>query len=491
MAPVKPGHTILLTMRRTSRLLQLTLTGFGITGLLLAIVLPNVQADQAATPSLVISQLKITSSNGQFVTLYNATSAPLDMSKYQLEYFNSYDLAKATSSKLIALQGTLPPHSYYQVNDSSLLLCYRMTIDSQSLGFSSTAGYLGVLSLSQNGAGGSLTPTLQDYVSWSKTAASGAQTLPANTSAFFQRQPPNEEGNPIVDKVGAGSWLAVQPDSMNACNLVSFTANSQPVVTGMNQLLPSVEPDVSFVSVPAESDGVAAPTGVLPAGDIGLMSPIITELLPNPDGTGNDATDEYIELYNSNTTAFDLTGFTITTGLTASRSYTFLSGTMLTPHAYTAFYSEATSLSLSNTSGLAQLLDPFGNTINATGQYATAKDGQSWALAKGKWYYTTQATPNAQNVIKLPPATKKKAATTKSTKAKTTTKKLAVKSSAKPSAASSSYADEPSTAPIHTWVLALVVAAAVLYGAYEYRSDIALRFKQLRGNADTSKPDRG
>ncbi|HXR50109.1 MAG TPA: hypothetical protein VN778_03740, partial [Verrucomicrobiae bacterium] len=61
------------------------------------------QADSTNAPSLVISQFKITSSNGQFFTLYNATSATLDMSKYQLEYFNSVDLTKATSSKLIAL----------------------------------------------------------------------------------------------------------------------------------------------------------------------------------------------------------------------------------------------------------------------------------------------------------------------------------------------------------------------------------------------------
>jgi len=53
----------------------------------LSFVLPQVAADRASSPSLAVSQLKITSSNGQFITLYNATSSALDMSKYQLEYF--------------------------------------------------------------------------------------------------------------------------------------------------------------------------------------------------------------------------------------------------------------------------------------------------------------------------------------------------------------------------------------------------------------------
>jgi len=78
-------------------------------GLLSIDVQTPVQADTANAPSLVISQLKITSSNGQFITLYNASTTTLDMSKYQLEYFNSYDLTKAGSSRLIALSGMLPP----------------------------------------------------------------------------------------------------------------------------------------------------------------------------------------------------------------------------------------------------------------------------------------------------------------------------------------------------------------------------------------------
>src|SRR5665213_2210170 len=137
---LEAANTILSTMRRIKEIFQSTGAAIVVAGSL-AVGLPSpVKADAASAPSLVVSQLKITSSNGQFVTLYNSTDAALDMSKYQLEYFNNYDLGKATSSRLISLSGIVPPHGYFMINDSSLLLCYQLTVDSVSLGLSSTAG---------------------------------------------------------------------------------------------------------------------------------------------------------------------------------------------------------------------------------------------------------------------------------------------------------------------------------------------------------------
>jgi hypothetical protein len=426
-------------------------------------------ADMANVPSLVISQLKITSGNGQFVTLYNPSNAAIDMSKYQLEYFNSYDLSKATSSRLISLSGTVPPHGYYMVNDSALMLCYQLTVDSVSLGLSSTAGMVEVLAFSQLSPGGSVVPVLQDYVGWSKTTATGAQTLPTNTSAFLMRQPVDNGGNPVVDSAGTGNWQTVQPDPNNACNLVTATGFSS-VTSGLSQLLPPTEPPATIVNL-AEPDINATPT--IPAADIGLTAPTITELLPNPDGTGNDSTDEYIELYNPNSKTFDLSGFTLQTGTKTFRNYTLPSGTSLPPQSFTAFYSETTGLSLSNTGSQAKLLDPLGNSISASDVYGTAKDGQAWAKAKGKWYWTTAPTPNAANVIKQPMASKKSGTKTKS---KTTPAKS---NSSKP-VTTSSYSNSAETTPVHTWTLALVVGVAILYALYEYRSDLANRVFQLR-----------
>jgi len=445
----------------------------------------TMHADAANAPSLVISQLKITSSNGQFITLYNSTGLTLDMSKYQLEYFNSYDLSKATSSRLISLSGTVPPHGYFMVNDGVYTLCYQLSVDSVSLGLSSTAGLVEVVAFDQSTPGGSVSPTLQDYVGWSKTVAAGAQTLPANTSSFLQRQPVDSSNNSAVGGPGLGSWLGVQPDSKNICNIVNST-NSSSVLTGYGDLLPSTEPPATILS--AGSDAAADSIASLPASDIGLMAPTVTELLPNPAGTGNDATDEFIELYNPNAASFDLSGFSLQAGTTSLHSYNFAGGRSLPPHSFTAFYSSLTGLSLSNSGGQVKLLDPMANSISASAVYGTAKDGQSWALANGKWYWTNHLTPNAANIIELPPPSKK-TASSKTTKSKTSTAKTSKAVKTK-STASFSSQDTPARTPIHTWTLALVAGLALLYGAYEYRTDLANRFHRLRRNGRNSRADR-
>ncbi len=476
-------------MRRTRQLLAVLTLAILLSGLPAPGHSTPTQADSASAPSLVISQFKITSSNGQFFTLYNSTATTLDMSKYQLEYFNNYDLTRATSSKLIALSGTVPPHSYYMVNDGSLLLCYQLTVDSVSLGLSSTAGLVEVVAFAQTVAGGSVTPVLQDYVGWSKTAATGAQTLPANINAFLQRQPVDSGNNPLVANPGAGSWLAAQPDTGNACNLVSGSGNT-PVLTGLSQLLPSSQPPATIISLASDGSGSDTPAPAsLPAADIGLMAPEVTEILPNPVGTGNDATDEFIELYNPNTVTFDLSGFGLQAGTTALHSFTFPAGAALPGQSFTAFYSAATGLSLSNSGGQVKLLDPSGNSISATDVYGTAVDGQTWDLANAKWYWTTSPTPGAANIINQPV---KKTAAKSSSKSKTAKTSASKTKGAKTAASANNTANTTATSvtPIHSWTLALVVGLALLYGVYEYRVDLANRFYRLRRYLRTRRADR-
>lgn len=458
-------------MRRIISTTQAVIVVSVLVALVAANLLKTSQVTAADAPSLVISQLKITSSNGQFITLYNATDTELDMSKYQLEYFNNYDLGKATSSKLIPLTGMVPPRGYFMVNDDALRLCYQLTVDSTSLGLSSTAGMVEVFGYNQNGPGGSVTPTLQDYVGWSKTAASGAQTLPANTSAFLQRQPVDSRNNPNVGLTGGGSWLNVQPDPTNPCNLISATGAPTAVPTGFGQLLPGSEPAATIVSIDSGS-GQAAPS--LPAADIGLQAPSVSELLPNPVGTGNDTTDEFIELYNPNPKPFDLSGFIVQTGLTTTHNYVLPAGTSLPAGGFAAFYASKTGLSLSNSGSQVKLLDPFGSSISTSGAYGTAKDGQAWALAKGKWYWTSQPTPGKANVIKQPADAKKSGKkSTSKTKSATTKTAAHFNSSGAPD-------DEAGMTPVHPWTLAIIGGLALLYGAYEYRVDLANRFQQYR-----------
>jgi hypothetical protein len=467
-----------LAMRQIQRAKMVGTAVFLLTSLLMVGWSSLATAETSGAPSLVISQLKITSSNGQFVTLYNAGSTTLDMSKYQLEYFNSYDLTKATSSRLIALTGTLPPHSYYMINDSTMALCYQLTVDSVSLGFSSTAGLVEILSFNQNGPGASVVPGLEDYVGWSKTAASGAQTLPASSSAFLQRQPLDSSGNPVVTAVGAGKWQSVQPDASNPCRLliVGGSSNGQVASNISGPLLPATEP---LATIMTDADSTVQ---VLSGANNGLMKPLITEILPNPSGSGNDSTDEFVELYNPNATAFDLGGYQLRAGTTTQHSYAFSPGASLPANSFSTFYSNQTGLSFSNSGGQVALLDSSGLVITMSDVYGSAKDGQAWALANGKWYWTTTLTPGSANIIKQPTtvkssksgvSSKKSAGSVKGAK----TKKAASKSS---NVAASFPSSSAPTTPIHARTLALVGCLALLYAAYEYRSDFGNRIYQLR-----------
>lgn len=236
---------------------------------------------------------------------------------------------------------------------------------------------------------------------------------------------------------------------------------------------PTNEPPATII--PATSDEPGRTGTVFPERSKGLVSPHLTELLPNPASPQTDAADEFIELYNSNDAVFELTGFKLVAG---KRSYTFPAGTLIEPKSFVAYFSADTRLALSNSGGRAQLLDPFGNIIAQTEPYGTAKDGQAWALANGTWHWTTTPTPKAANAIQAPTAAKKKSAASK-----TSSTNQAVKGATTTAASDQPAAEAASltsNTPIHPLMLALVGVFAILYGIYEYRGDLANKFYQFR-----------
>jgi hypothetical protein len=432
---------------------------------------PKLASSAPAGPQIIIVQVKVTSSSGQFITLYNNTDSAINLDSIQLQYFNSYDLLKATSGKLISLSGAVPAHGYAVVDDGPIQACYQMTVNSVSLGMSTTAGLIEVSHFFGTTSPQVLT-TLDDYVGWSKTAAAGAQTLPSGASSFLQRSAPDGSQNYAgITTAGAGSWAAVtQPDSSAAC------VTAAGAIGGGSSLKSG--------SAPIPYTVAAASLSSIPADDNGLMAPQISEVLPNPASPQTDASDEFIELYNPNDKAFDLGGFIIQVGTTTVHKYTFPANSSIEPHQFSAFYSSDTSLSLSNSDGQVKLLDPDGNLLNQTDEYTDAKDGYAWVSKDGLWQWTTIATPGAQNQISAP-------ASAKSPAADTVSKKTSVKG-AKTTAASAgsntnSGGGTPSAVAVHPLVLAGVGVTALLYALYEYRHDMANLIYKLRRNRESRR----
>jgi hypothetical protein len=245
--------------------------------------------------------------------------------------------------------------------------------------------------------------------------------------------------------------------------------------------------------VSAPDSNTSSSTSTIPASDIGLAAPQISELLPNPAEPQTDSEDEFVELYNSNNTSFDLSGFKIEVGSSTKHDYTFPDGTIIPAKSFKAFFSEDTGLSLSNSGGQAWLLDPANNIISQTDPYGTAKDGQTWALGPdGKWYWTMTATPNAPNIVLLPSTASTKSSTgSKSSTPKTTSTKAvkAASTTSKKTSTSSASTDPQATSSskMHLWILAVIGTGAVLYAVYEYRNDLANLLYRVRRYRETRR----
>jgi len=274
------------------------------------------------------------------------------------------------------------------------------------------------------------------------------------------------------------------PTTIDVTNQACMVVEGSDDADGGSVITPTDEPPA--ILLPAEpqttaANGSSSSIPSIPMADIGLAAPSITELLPNPGSPQTDSQDEFIELYNGNNMTFDLSGFQLYIGSTGSRHYTFPKGTTIPAHTFMAFFSGNTKISLSNSGGKVALHDPRDKLLVQTDEYGTAKDNQSWALANGKWQWTTKPTPNSTNII-VQPAT----STKKRTAAKTTAKTSSAKTNSGSSKATTTTNDAQNTSnleekrPLHPLALAVVGGFALLYGAYEYRHDVANKFYQLR-----------
>lgn len=399
----------------------------------------------------------------------------------------------------------------------------------------------------------STTKTVDDEVEWSAPkSATQPPTLSLDGRNVFaesgnvaggssiQRQTDQTTAHNYIDTNNDAADFAVStspsPAALNAVSLANPPANTAPVTPlpadGCDPNppvvpAPTTPPDDTTTdpstgtdtttTPPATDDtsdqtGTTTPSNTLPD-QSQLLPPQLTELLPNPAPPATDAADEFIELYNPNAAAFDLKSYTLETGTTTLHDFTFTDDLTIPGNSYEAFYSADTNLSLSNSGGGAKFLDPTGNTLSTTATYDTAKDGQAWALASDNtWQWTTTPTPNAPNVItqpivaaaapKAPTVAKPKTTTPKTTVAKTvkgaTTTKAAkpkatkATTTKKATTSTANFSDTASvTTPIHPAVLALVGGLALLYGLYEYRTDVGNKLYQFQRYRSTRRETRG
>lgn len=434
-------------------------------------------ADQPA--GLRFRELKIT--DIEFVVLQNNGKNQLQMSDFWLGYASNDQATNIVPSQQLPA-GVLNPNEAIVLTNDATDTCDASVVS--GLDFSSlsdTKGTLVLRYLQNNGA--TSTFTTIDKVNWSKPSATGSTTDNIDLR--------NEKGLTVPVWYKANDTTQWQVGDYDACSLLITTVTNGAAVASTQTIVWSQASSVvpgTIISLATSTSGATGKS--LPAADRGLKSPQMSEIFPNPASPKTDADDEFVELYNPNNKPFDLTGFTIQTGSTTSstrRNFELPKGTLIPAKSFKALYSKQTGLQINNTGGQVWLLDPFGTVIAKTDPYSKPKEGAAWATARGKWYFTVTPTPGAANRINEPAV---KSAKTSSSVAKTSqgTPVTAVAASNNVSSAKNASYGGGNTEPkaaIHPLTLAVVIGLALLYGAYEYRHDLANRINQLRANRNT------
>lgn len=414
-------------------------------------------------PFLAISQIKIT--GDEFVVLRNNTGKDItDLGSYWLDGYNSNQplAAGVTNSTQQLPSVKLAASQTILLSTNGMSTCGAAVSAKLSVSLTDSGGFLQVIQTSQSGLG--ITKLPVDFVSWSSSSDNVIPNVPSNTknprAAYYR----------YVGASGYG-WQLADIDTSNPCQF-NVANSAGPVDAGL-AAAPTVVPSVKAVNVSSE-------TIILSAANIGLAAPKISEILPNPPSPQTDADDEFIELYNSNDKEFDLSGFSLQTGTTSSRKYTFPEGTKIGPKKFAAYFSTDTGLNLSNNGSQVSLLDPNSNLLSQTDSYSAAKAGYSWVSADGLWQWTTTPTPAALNLVTAPEASKSSKSKTSAAASKSKTKdaKTSVNSPAASTAKLSDDKSEP--AALHPLILAGVGSTALLYALYEYRHDLANQIHRLR-----------
>ena len=436
----------------------------------------GLSVEAATMPTLAVREVKI--KGDDFMVLQ--ADATVQLGDYWLGYSSSEPLENLTPEYQLASGILRAGEAVVLVGDSAVPTCDAVLAMDMPVALAETKGAVALWKQSRSGDGKSMTFSYADGFTWTNTKTGTADIVRPTTTEDGLATPT------WFRNLGTGSlaWQVgdLVEDDTQGCVL----RNKAQAVLGAYTGTPDTNPPAVI-----EDDGSGSTDSAASNDNIGLLAPQITELLPNPAGTGTDATDEFVELYNPNATMFDLSGYTLETGLTTKHDYVFPEGTVLGAYSFTSFAASQTALSMSNTSGQATLLDTSGAILSQSDPYGTASDGKAWALADDTWYWTNTPTAGASNIIAATPvaaavATVKKAVVAaKATTKKATTAKAATAKKTTKTASTAPKVVSDATKPIrgiHPLVLALVALAALGYGVYEYRHDMANAFHKFRAD---------
>ena len=455
--------------------------------------LVHAQSETATITKLLITELQtesLDSANEEFIEISNVSGEDVDIEGWVVQY-------RAASGSSWQDKALLNGKIYK--TGSIVISTQNYNVDSSTFYWTASGGQLA----SSGGNIRLLNPLLavaEDTLAWGSGIFGESEPAdkPATGKSLHRK---SIDGVFMDTNINAQDFIADTPDPINNNTLpepdpisdppsVDDPVDPSPVDDPAQdpETPPGPDADQPTEPLPTENPD-PQPDPVLPTPDV-LLPVVINELMINPKSPELDSTDEWIELYNPNDSAFDLSGYKLQTGTSFSYNYVFGS-LLIQPFDYYVITSGESSLALSNTSGAVRLLGKDGLVNGQAVGYEDVEEGSSYALDDNlQWRWTTTSTSGKKNIfteaptiIKSPVASVKKSTSTKASTPKATTSKVtAVKASATKSATKSAsksapapdstFNDAPPTPATRPLLLATFAVVAVIYGVYEYRDDI-------------------